>query len=84
VQHGLGGGDGDDQISLGQRRVDTKGDSSDSADVDEILGLRVVDDHPSTETSPELGRHEEADLARRGSPQQSAGDQDRHVRDAEP
>ena len=54
------------------------------AELDEVLGLGVVDDDAAAEAPPELGRDEQADLARRRPPQQAAGDEDRQPGDAEP
>ena len=83
VQHGLGGGDGDDEIGLDERRVDAQRHVAGLAELDEVVGLGVVHDHAALEATAELGRDEQADLARRRAPQQAAGDEDRHLCDAE-
>ena len=84
VQHRLRGGHRDDEIGLDERRVDAERTLPACAELDEVVGLGVVDDHAAPEAPAELGRHEQADLARRRPPQQAARDEDRHLRDAEP
>ena len=41
-----------------------------AAELDEVVGLRVVHDHAPAEAAPELGRDQQPDLARRRPPQQ--------------
>ncbi len=84
MQHRLRRRHRHDQVGLDQRRIDPERHGADPADVDEIVGLGVVHDHAAAETPPELGRNEEPDVARRGSPQQPARDENRHVGDSEP
>ena len=84
VQHGLRGGHGHDQVGLDERARDAQRHRPGRADLDEVLGLGVVDDHAPAEAPPELGRDEEPDLARRRPPQEPARDEDRHLPNAEP
>ena len=79
VQDGLGGGHRHDEVGLDERPVDRERDAARASELDEIVGLGVVDDHPAAEAPPELGRDEQADLARRRPPLQPAGDEDRHA-----
>ena len=61
---GLGCRDGDHEIRLDERARDPERHVADRAELDQILTLRVVDDHAPAEASPELRPEEEADLAR--------------------
>ena len=54
------------------------------AEVDEVVGLRVVHDDAAPEAPAKLRREEQADLARRRAPHEAACDEDRHRADAEP
>ena len=83
VQHRLRCGHRDDQIRLDEGAVHPQGDLAQLPEPDEIVGLHVVHDQPPAKPPPKLGGDERGDLARRRPPQEAAGDEDRHVHDAE-
>ena len=83
MQDRLGRGDGDDQVRLHQCRVDAQVDPARRPEVDEIVSLGVVDDHPPLEPSTKVRGHEETDLPRRRPARQASGNEDGDLFDAE-
>ena len=86
VEHGLGGGDAEDEIRLDEERVDAQRRSAGVSDVDEVGRLGVVHLDPAVKAAGERRREQRLELALAGSPVEPAGDEDRLARgrDAEP
>ena len=77
--HRLGCGNRHDEIGLDQRARDAQRHVAGRSELDQVLGLGVVDDHLSAEAPPEVGAEEQADLARRQPLVEPGGDGDRHA-----
>ncbi len=77
MEYGLGCADGDDKIGLEQRRVTAERHALSVADVDELLGLAIVDDDASAVVARPGGSQQLLEVTSRRPLLEPAGDEER-------